>query len=112
MGSPVVNSENVWDIYCELHHRFEHLDDAVNFIEECQVYLDILDAQDNLDDAVPPVGRELYGGPENRDADGAYYMGGVNNGRGLGMGDFKCAACMNEMVLTDFFVQMLCWKIN
>jgi len=63
MGIPVVNSENVWDIYCELHHRFEHLDDAVNFIEECQVYLDILDAQDNLDDSVPPVRRELYGGP-------------------------------------------------
>ena len=87
MGSPVINSENVWDIYCELHYRFEHLDDAVNFIEECQVYLDILDAQDNLDDAAePPLGRELYGGLENRDADGVYYMGGVNNDHGFGMG--------------------------
>ena len=34
MGSPVIYSKNVWDIYCELHYRFEHLDDAVNFIEE------------------------------------------------------------------------------
>ena len=77
MGSPVINSENVWDIYCELHYRFEHLDDdAVNFIEEFQFYLDILDAQDNLDDVVvPPLGRELYGGLENCDADGALSYG-------------------------------------
>ena len=60
-----------------------------------------MDAQDNLDDAVPPVGRELYGGPENHDADGAYYMGGVNNGRGLGMGDFKCAACTNDFEVLE-----------
>ena len=33
MGSPVINSKNVWDIYCKLHYGFEHLDDAVNFIE-------------------------------------------------------------------------------
>ena len=78
MGSPVVDSdsENVWTIYCELLHQFKHLDDAINSIKEYQVYLDILDAQ-NL---VPPVGIEIYGGPENRDLDGAYYMGGVNNG--------------------------------
>ena len=46
---------------------------------------------------------EIFMEGQNCDGDGAYYMGGVNNGRELGMGDFKCAACMNEMVLTDFF---------
>jgi hypothetical protein len=84
MGSPVINSENVWNIYRELLHRFEHLDDAENFLEECQVYLNILDEQDNLDDEVPPAGLELYGGSDNQDGDGNYYMGGVNNGHGLG----------------------------
>ena len=56
MGSPTINSDNVWNIYCELLHRFEHLDDAVNFMEECQVYLNILDDQIelNFDDEVPP----------------------------------------------------------
>ena len=85
MGSPAINSENVWNIYRELLHWFEHLDDAVNFMEECQVYLDVLDNQVYLDDEVPPAGLDLYGGPDNQDADGNYYMGGVNNGRGLGM---------------------------
>lgn len=86
MGSPSINSDNVWNIYRELLHRFEHLDDAVNFLEECQVYLNILDDQVDLDDevAVPPTGIALYGGPDDQDADGNYYMGGVNNGRGLG----------------------------
>ena len=54
-------------------------------MEECQVYLNVLDDQVNLDDEVPPAGLELYGGPDNQDADGNYYMGGVNNGCGLGM---------------------------
>jgi hypothetical protein len=47
----------------------------------------IVDDQVNLDDevTVPPTGIELYGGPDDQDADGNYYMGGVNNGHGLGM---------------------------
>lgn len=85
MGSPTINSDNVWNIYRELLHRFEHLDDAVEFMEECQVYLNILDDQVNLDDEVPPAGIELYGGPDDKDVDGNYYMGGVNNGRGIGV---------------------------
>ncbi|KDR77552.1 hypothetical protein GALMADRAFT_65908 [Galerina marginata CBS 339.88] len=83
MGSPTVNSENVWDIYRELVHRFEHLDDAADFNEECQVYLDTLEDQSDIEIAVPPLGVELYGGIENPDTNGDYYMGGVNNGQGL-----------------------------
>lgn len=53
----------------------------VDFIEECQVRLDTLDsAQIDLDNSVPPAGVELYEGLDNCSADGAYYMGGVNNG--------------------------------
>ena len=85
MGSPIINSENIWNIYRELIYRFEHLDDAVNFLEECQVYLNVLDDQANLDDEVPPAELEFYGGPDDQDADGNYYVGGVNNGRRLGM---------------------------
>ncbi len=33
----------------------------------------------------PPEGVELLGGLDHADTDGNYYMGGVNNGKGLGM---------------------------
>ena len=93
MGSPAINSDNVWNIYWELLHQFECLDNAEKILEECQVYLNVLDDQVNLDDEVPPAGIELYGGPDDQleDADGNYnyYMGGVNNGRGLGMSKFS-----------------------
>ena len=45
MGSPVINSENVWNIYRELLYRFGYLDNAEFFLEECQVYLNVLDDQ-------------------------------------------------------------------
>ena len=84
MGSPVINSENIWDVYQELLARFERLDDAVDFIEECEIYLAMLEAQTNDEENLPPVGKGLLEGPENPATDGAYYMGGVNNGLGLG----------------------------
>ena len=42
-------------------------------------YLNVLDHQVNLDDddEVPLGGLELHGGPDDQDADGNYYMGGV-----------------------------------
>jgi len=43
MGSPDINSENIWEIYRELVYCFEHLDDTVDFIEQLQVYLNLLD---------------------------------------------------------------------
>lgn len=84
IGSPVVNSENVWDIYRQLIHRFEHLDEAMEFMEECQVFLSIWDDHDEVEIG-PPEGVELLGGLDHADTDGNYYMGGVNNGKGLGM---------------------------
>jgi len=81
MGSPDINSKNIWEIYRKLVYRFEHLDDAVDFIEQLQVNLDLLDDEVDME---PSAGMELHGGPENPGPDGAYYMGGVNNGLGLG----------------------------
>ena len=68
-------------------HRFENLDNALDWIDECQVYFDLLNDQheaegNGLD---RPEGIELY---EGNDANN-YYMGGVNNGHGLG----KCVYC-------------------
>ncbi len=53
------------------------------FMEECQVFLSIWDDQDEIE-IEPPEGVELFGGLDHTDADGNYYMGGVNNGKGLG----------------------------
>ncbi|KAF8149133.1 hypothetical protein B0H34DRAFT_758164 [Crassisporium funariophilum] len=95
MGSPVVNRKNVWDIYSQLLYRFEHLDEAVDFMEECEVYLQAMEAQINAENAVPPVGQELLGGIENPGPDGNYYMGGVNNG--LGIGKFTCFPTISDV---------------
>lgn len=86
MGNPIVTSDNIWDVYSELLHRFENLDDAVDFIEECQVYLQAMDIQTSEEEknVNKPAGKELLGGPDDPAIDGSYYMGGVNNGRRLG----------------------------
>lgn len=47
--------------------------------------LNVLDNQVDLDDEVPPAGLELYGSPNDQDADDNYYMGGVNNHDGCGL---------------------------
>ena len=82
MGRPNIN---IWEIYRRLVYRFQHLDDTVDFIEQLQVYLNLLDDEGNVADVEPPAGMELHGRLENPGPDGAYYMGGVNNGLGLGM---------------------------
>jgi hypothetical protein len=46
-----------------------------------QFYLNLLDDEVNME---PAAGMELHGGLENPGPDGTYYMGGVNNGLGLG----------------------------
>lgn len=84
MGSPTISSENVWDVYRELLYRFEHLDDAVEFLEQCETYIQEQEIEESLHEEMPPAGEELLGGFEENTEDGYFYMGGVNNGRGLG----------------------------
>ncbi|PPQ67538.1 hypothetical protein CVT26_006839 [Gymnopilus dilepis] len=86
MGSPPLSSKNIWQVYCELLRRFETLDEAMDLLEQCQVYFDLMEEEATIEQ---PVGVELLGGLDNIGEDGYYYMGGVNNGLGLGLCDAK-----------------------
>lgn len=86
MGSPTISHKTIWPIYRELLHRFENLDEAVDVLEQCQVYFDLVNEEAEME---PPSGTNLLGGPDHRLEDGSYYMGGVNNGLGLGMYDLS-----------------------
>ncbi|KAH9487316.1 hypothetical protein JR316_0001389 [Psilocybe cubensis] len=98
MESPVLTSENIWEVYSELLYRFENLDNAVDFIEECQVYIEAMELQDNEDNenSFKPQGRDLFGGIDNSKSDGTYYMGGVNNGHGLDNEHYRILDAMDE----------------
>ena len=58
MESPILTSENIWEVYRELLARFEQLDDAVDFIEECEIYLAMLEARTNEEENLSPVGED------------------------------------------------------
>jgi len=62
------------------------------------LFSDLFSCCRNLDDAVPPIG--------------AYYMGGISNGRRLGMRDFKCTAwgVREWNGLTDFSYRFFAGK--
>ena len=86
MGSHPLSSKNIWQVYCELLRRFETLDEAMDLLEQCQVYFDLMEEEATIEQ---PVGVELLGGLDNIGEDGYYYMGGVNNGLGLGLCNAK-----------------------
>ena len=48
----------------------------MDFIEQLQVYLNLLDDEGNIANMEPPAGMELHDELENPGPDGAYYMGG------------------------------------
>lgn len=83
MDSPVVTRQTVWDIYRELHHRFSHLDEALVMLPEWEAAAG-QSAQFSDSDAGCEV-ELLQGLKDLEDQRGPdAYMGGVNNGRGLG----------------------------
>lgn len=82
MGSPPIFRENAWEVYSNLVARFEQMDAYADLLEEWEIYVNLLDGDDNA--LKPPSGLELYGGWDVIDKDGNYYMGGINNGKGLG----------------------------
>lgn len=95
MGSPLVTWENVWDIYLELNACLEHLylanqPDKLDMYWEAIEQWDIqqcLTVLENNGEQVPYgliPGQDLAGGAEYLQQDGALYVGGVNNGKGLG----------------------------
>lgn len=106
MGSPTIQRETVWDIYRELLFQFSNFDQAVAFEgeweealveEECDPEYGLLDGQANL-----------LGGVDIHDEEGSYcYMGGVNNGAGLGrckFVDISLFFTLNKL----FSLQILC----
>ena len=82
MGSPPIFRENAWAVYCHLVGKFEQMDAYIDLLEEWEIHVNFVDSDDNA--LKPPTGLELHGGWDQVDKDGNYYMGGVNNGKGLG----------------------------
>ena len=85
MGSPVVTGENIWDIYRALLFRVERLEVAVDYIAEWETCLADMDPGSDIDLV---AGKELGDRVDTGNDEGQYYMGGVNNGQGLGGFDF------------------------
>src|ERR1700678_3551359 len=82
MGSPPIFRENAWEVYTHLVARFEQMDTYADLLEEWEIHVNLLDWDNNA--LKHPSGLELCGGLYPVDKDGNYYMGGVNNGKGLG----------------------------
>ncbi|KAF9532557.1 hypothetical protein CPB83DRAFT_867411 [Crepidotus variabilis] len=77
MGRPPVTSKNVWDVYIKLMRQFEQMDGADGLLEHCVATL--AKEFDNDASLEKPVGTDLFGGIDELDDDGNYYLGGVNN---------------------------------
>lgn len=81
IGGPAITRENIWNIYLEVLGRFEHLDNLHRIPAELDVQWGYAlemsgdDYEDNID-----LLSNLTPLPENHGA----YLGGVNNGQGLG----------------------------
>lgn len=82
MGSPVINRTNVWGVYRELLHRCRTLNHAPEQFERWEQVVTASQDEDTVD--LLPELEELPMGMDSVRADGSYYMGGVNNGQGLG----------------------------
>ena len=91
VGSPPIFRENVWDVYCHLVANFEQMDAYADLLEEWEIHVNLVDGDFNV--LKPPSGLELHGGWDQLDNDGNYYMGGVNNGKGLG-------ECVHHIIFT------------
>ena len=93
IGSPQLNAANIWEVYCKILQSLHGIttsnsanadQDYIDAIDEWQVSESLQD-QDGEHDSVPcPLieGHELFGG--NKQDDGSLYLGGVNEGWGLG----------------------------
>lgn len=83
MGIPPIFRENAWEVYTHIVARFKQMDAYADLLEEWEIDVNLLDGDDHA--LKPPSGLELYYGCWDAvDKDGNYYMGDVNNGKGLG----------------------------
>ena len=93
IGSPQLNAANIWDVYCRILQNLHGITTS-NSADADQDYIDAVDEwkfsedlqdQNGEHDSVPyPLieGHELFRG--NEQDDGSLYLGGVNEGWGLG----------------------------
>jgi hypothetical protein len=65
----------------------EHLDEAIDCVEEWEIQLSLTDhdSDDEQYCSMMEGQRDLLGGSDSINEGGYYYMGGVNNGMGLGL---------------------------
>jgi hypothetical protein len=91
MGQPVVTRGNVWDVYLALLNHFHQLDEAhANYHNQWKAIF-TENQDENLGEIELLEGLEgLRGGQDIYGPDGSYYMGGVNNGAGLGEWYIPC----------------------
>ena len=96
MGRPEVTSKNVWEIYRGIlqdleavqHASEREAEEYAECLEQWEVQASLLEGDDENDHVIPYSligGQQLLGGMDHPDADGNFYLGGVNNGRGLGI---------------------------
>ena len=93
IGSPQLNPANIWEVYREMVQMLHDItsangtnanQDCIDAVDEWQVTDTLQDLNQEPDVPYPLIeGRELLGGIEQDD--GSLYLGGVNEGRGLGM---------------------------
>ncbi|KAF8996698.1 hypothetical protein BDQ17DRAFT_1249445 [Cyathus striatus] len=92
-GSPIITRNNVWDVYLFILNDIQSGIDIPPGIQDTWTEI-IRTSQREVHgtmDLLPGLS-ELEGGIENATEEGLYYMGGVNNGRGIGKQYSACSA--------------------
>jgi hypothetical protein len=88
IGRPELNPANIWQVYCKMIQLLTGTGpsrECIDAVDEWEVTESLQDLNRGPDSDIPyPLieGRELFGGIEQDD--GSLYLGGVNDGRGLG----------------------------
>ena len=88
IGSPDINSENIWMVYRELILRLTEIAEAgedenyIDSVEQWEISENLQDRNVESQVVYPLIAcREL---PSCQHEDGSIYLGGVNGGQGLG----------------------------
>jgi hypothetical protein len=89
IGRPELNPANIWQVYRKMIQMLNGSNasgpsrECIDAVDEWEVTENLQDLNQGPDIPYPLIeGRELFGGIEQDD--GSLYLGGVNNGHGLG----------------------------
>ena len=92
IGRPELNPANIWQVYLKMIQILDNITntsginsskECIDAVDEWQVAESLQDPNGVTDSLYPLMeGRELFGGIEQDD--GSLYLGGVNDGQGLG----------------------------